>query len=134
MNKFFFYCISILVVFFSCSQKKDKNVVNFEVISEQQMKNILYDLHMHDGIINAYNNQSKSNIFLSEEHYESQIFKKYNCTDTLFKLNLEYYTMEGKIRDIYSSVIDSMNVLKVKLEQHKVKKSRFSRRYQIEKH
>lgn len=93
--------------------------MNFEKIPEPIMVKILYEIHIHDGIVNAYNNQDKPNVFLSDEHYETKIHKKYGYSDTLFKLNIEYYTMNMKIKDIYAQVIDSMNSQKAKLEQRR---------------
>lgn len=117
---------SILIVFvllfnYSCSEKDEKSV-DFELIPEKTMSNILFDLHMHDGIINAFNNQDKSNIFLSKKHYEDNIYKKYGYTDTVFKMNIKHYTMNAKIKDIYSVVLDSMNIIKGKLEQKRQQK------------
>ena len=130
MNKgFLLSCIVFFI--FSCSGKEEEKI-NFELIPEQTMASILFDIHMHDGIINAYNNQDKANIFLSKEHYSTQILQKYNCTDTLFKMNIQHYTVNGKIKDIYSLVLDSMNAIKGKLDQQKQKRtptSRFSKRY-----
>jgi hypothetical protein len=118
--------VSILIVFvlffnYSCSEKDEKKV-DFELIPESTMSKILFDLHMNDGIINAFNNQDKSNIFLSKKHYEDKIYKKYGYTDTIFKMNIKYYTMNTKIKDIYSVVIDSMNIIKGKLEQKRQQK------------
>lgn len=103
---------------FACNSNK-KEEVNFEKIPEQTMVKILYDIHIHDGIVNAYNNQDKPNIFLSQKHYETKIHEKYGYSDTLFKMNIQYYTMNMKIKDIYAQVIDSMNAQKAKLEQRR---------------
>jgi hypothetical protein len=105
-------------VLFACNSGK-KNEVNFEKIPESIMVKILYDIHFHDGVVNSYNNMDKPNIFLSKEHYETKIHQKYGYSDTLFKMNIEYYTMNMKIKDIYTQVIDSMNAQKAKLEQRR---------------
>ncbi|OQA95834.1 MAG: hypothetical protein BWY22_01994 [Bacteroidetes bacterium ADurb.Bin217] len=110
--------LGLVLLLFACNSNK-KSKVNFEKIPESVMVKILYDIHVHDGIVNAYNNQDKPNVFLSQSYYEKKIHEKYGFTDTLFKLNIQYYTMNMKIKDIYAQVIDSMNAQKAKLEQRR---------------
>ena len=110
----------------SCSPEKIK--MRTDIISPKILTCILFDMHMHDGIVNASNNEGTSSIFLSQEHYEHKIFNKYGCSDSTFKLSVEYYTFQGEIKDIYAEVLDSLNTMKSKLEQERQRKIHASRK------
>lgn len=88
------------------------------IMPEQILTHVLYDIHLHDAIIHTENSENnKPTIYLSKEHYDSAIFNKYNITDTIFKLSIEHYTLNGEIKKIYAHVIDSLNAIKVQYEK-----------------
>jgi hypothetical protein len=77
------------------------------------MTEMLFDVHFSDAVINTYNNQDKPNILLSQAYYDS-LFAKHGFTDTVFRLNIEHYTLNGEIKDIYSKVLDSLNNMRAR--------------------
>jgi hypothetical protein len=85
--------------------------VEFEIIPTQTITKMLFDVHFSDAVINAYNNQDKPSIFLSQNYYDT-LCTQYGYTDTVFKLNIEHYTLNGEIKHIYEKVLDSLNSMK----------------------
>lgn len=110
--------IVLAFLFFSCDS--GTFVSSHTIIPEKKMVAILFDVHFNDAVINSYNNQDVYNIFLSKEHYEKHIFAKHQVTDSLFRLNIQYYTLNNSIKEIYIQVLDSLNNLKINLEKEKV--------------
>lgn len=100
----------------SCANEK-KKITEEGLLTEDEMVNLIVDVHMFDATISTYNSLEKKEIKLTPECYDSLVLSKHDCNDSIFRKSLEYYSLEGKIKDIYEKVIDSLNVIKVKLEQ-----------------
>lgn len=111
-RRLFNMCSLLIVIIVSCSSSNQKTV-EFEIIPKQTITKMLFDVHFSDAVINTYNNQDKPNILLSQAHYDS-LFAKYGFTDTVFRLNIEHYTLIGEIKDIYAKVLDSLNNMKAR--------------------
>jgi len=108
--------ISIVFVFLvSCSGKKIFD--NSDLIPKDELANILIDFHLIDGTINSHNNHERDKIYLSKNYYDSVVFKKHFVSQELFEKSIKEYTMQGQIKEVYTTVIDSLNTLKVTLEQ-----------------
>lgn len=105
-----------LLLLLSCSSKKQK-VTDEGILTKEAMTAVLVDMHLTDATIYTYNADTKSEIKLSQKCYDSTLFAKYECNDSIFKNSLEYYTLNSEIKDIYDDVLDSLNKIKVLLER-----------------
>ncbi len=106
-------CVSIL----SCSTKK-KKITTDGILTKEELVDVLYEIHMLDATTATYNSVNKTNIKLSSECYDSVVFSKHECNDSIFKKSIEVYTLEGYINDIYNVVIDSLNKTKTLMEKN----------------
>ena len=100
----------------ACSSKKAK-VTDEGILTKESLTGALVDIHLLDAMIFTYNSDTKSSIKLSQKCYDSLVFSKYDCNDSIFRKSLEYYTLNGEIKDIYDDVLDSLNKTKVLLER-----------------
>ena len=89
----------------SCSSRKPK-LTDEGILTKESMTSVLVDMHLTDALIFTHNANTKS-----------ELFAKYECNDSIFKKSLEYYTLNGEIKDIYDNVLDSLNKQKVLLER-----------------
>ncbi|MDR2962696.1 MAG: DUF4296 domain-containing protein [Bacteroidales bacterium] len=103
----------------SCSQSNKRTVV-FELIPKQTMAKMLFDVHFSDAVINTHNNQDRPNLSLSTAHYDS-LFAKYGFSDTVFRLNVEHYTLTGDIQAIYEIVLDSLNNMQARIVEERIR-------------
>jgi hypothetical protein len=112
-------CLVISLVLLSCKPEEKKP----ELISPQLLSYVLIDMHMLDGIVDAYNTNNKEKIRLSKDFYDSVIFLKHGTNDSLFRQSIEYYTMHGEIEEIYAMVLDSLNTQSVIIESGRQRKT-----------
>ncbi len=109
-----FFCFLLIG---SCTQKKQK-LNNKGMLTQQELTAVLFDIHMFDAMVFSTEVTNKTKIHLSQENYDSAIFAKHECTDSIFKKSVEYYTLKGEIKSIYDAVIDSLNVMNLLNEQN----------------
>ncbi|MCQ2959259.1 MAG: DUF4296 domain-containing protein [Bacteroidales bacterium] len=105
-------CVLLII---SCGNKKRKIASN-GLLTEEEMVAVLYDIHILDATVSTYNSLQKTDAKLLQECYDSIVFIQHECNDSIFKKSLEYYTLEGKIKNIYDEVVDSLNTRKALLE------------------
>ncbi len=109
--------IFCIIACISCKTKAPK-ITSEGILSEEELVATLYDIHMLDAEIFTYNTANKTDIKLSPAYYDSVIFAKHECNDSIFRKSVEEYTLAGKIKDIYNDVIDSLNKTKTILEKN----------------
>lgn len=114
-RSFLIYAIC-LVVLVSCGGKK-KKLTDDGLLTEEELVAVLVEIHMLDATIATYNSINKTAVTLSPVCYDSLVYSQHECNDSIFKKSLEYYTLEGRIKDIYDDVVDSLNTLKAISEQ-----------------
>ncbi len=114
----------VIQLFTACSSKKETTDV--EVIPAETLTKILVDMHFIDGVVNSHNNTHNEDerIYLSTRLYDSLVFQKYGVTDSLFKQTIEYYTLNDKIKEVYTAVLDSLNTRKGILQQEQTKQNK----------
>ena len=105
-----------VLLLISCSSRKQK-LTDEGILTKESMTSVLVDMHLADALIFTYNSSTKPELKLSQNCYDSELFAKYDCNDSIFKKSLEYYTLNGEIKDIYDNVLDSLNKQKVLLER-----------------
>ena len=112
------FCPLVLAVLFlfSCSSKKQK-ITDEGILTKESMTELLIGMHLIDATVFTYNSDTKADLKLQQGCYDSLLFSKYECNDSIFKKTLEYYTLSGDIKEIYDNVLDSLNKKKVLLEQ-----------------
>ncbi|MBQ3677385.1 MAG: DUF4296 domain-containing protein [Bacteroidales bacterium] len=103
-----------IVLLCGCANNKKKED---GLLTPDEMVAILVDIHLFDATIATYNSVEKKDVKLSGECFDSLIYSRHECNDSIFRKSFEYYALEGKIRDIYEEVIDSLNVMKINQEQ-----------------
>ena len=94
----------MLLFVFSC--KNTTNETYKKVIPEQEMKELLIDLHLSDGVIKSFINQKKP-IFVRKAFYDS-LFAKHKVTERQFLWNLIHYTDQKKICELYEKAISDL--------------------------
>lgn len=101
----------------SCTPKK-KKITTDGILTKEELVSVLYEVYMLDATMSTYNLENRTNYKLSEDCYDSVIFVKHECNDSIFKKSIEVYTLEGYINDIYNEVIDSLNKTKTFMEKN----------------
>lgn len=114
-----FYCF-VGMFLLGCSEQK---IPTFnEVLPKEKLSFILIDMHIIDGTIHSHNNETRKKISLEKEYYDSVIFQKHGVSDSLFRASVQYYTIYGGIKDVFSMVLDSLNTVNAQLESVRQKK------------
>ena len=106
------FVIFLLVLSFSCQKKE---IAYKKIIPENQMRELIIDLHLADGVINSYINHKKP-IFVRKAFYDS-LFAKHKVTERQFLWNLIHYSEQKKICEIYEKAISELTVRKATYEQ-----------------
>jgi hypothetical protein len=93
-------------VLLSCSKNKHSE----DVLGEDEMVEVLIDIHMTEGLVSTFPIHYDSSRLLYP-YFENEIFKKHGITDSVFKKSLEYYLRDVSVMDrIYARTIDSLHV------------------------
>ncbi len=74
------------------------------------MVNVLVDIHMAEGIASSLpvSYDSSKKLYPMLEH---EVYKKHEINDSIFRESLQFYLRDaGKMEELYSRVIDSLNV------------------------
>lgn len=108
--------LSIVLLLFSCKETVEapKNL-----IEQDKMVNILYDLALLDGI--------KSNNALSHATYNSEkfIYKKYKIDSLQFAKSSQYYASDiDNYKKMYEEVSKRLELKKAQIDSSKVKRKR----------
>lgn len=114
-------CITLVC---SCSSKK-KKIDDNGLLTKEELVSVLIDIHMFDATISTIETKEHNNPHprLQQKMYDSLLLTKHECNDSIFRASIEYYTLNGNIKDIYTQVVDSLNTLKVITEQEEKKNS-----------
>ncbi|GGZ27508.1 hypothetical protein GCM10007049_20430 [Echinicola pacifica] len=105
MKKLIFFIAASLIAF-SCKDEKAPKYL----LSEDEMVNIMVDIHMAEGMASSLPVSYDSSKKLYPL-FESRVFEKHQVEDTVYTKSLEYYLRDTeKMKDLYSRVIDSLSV------------------------
>jgi len=92
----------------------NKEEVPEGILSIEQMATILIDVHIAEGkimVLNQLSSPKPATIIL--RHFEDEIFKKNNLNREVYEKSFRYYLTNIKgLQEIYSRVVDSLNVRK----------------------
>lgn len=96
----------ILIFFASCIKNKSSE----QVIDEDEMVNVLLDMHLADAVMNYRGDQDSLQMEANSRY--NFIFNKHNIDSTTFSNSLNFYTKNSKILlKIYDQVSDSLKAM-----------------------
>ena len=113
--------LSLLFVLATACGHKDKGFIPEQLLSEQEMINIMTDVQIIEADINYQKSQEreqepndtikiipKDYVKLSRDYY-AQLFEHYGITDSIFEQNLKYYTKRpAELEKIMDSVMQRL--------------------------
>ena len=113
--------LSLLFVLATACGHKDKGFIPEQLLSEQEMINIMTDVQIIEADINYQKSQEreqepndtikiipKDYVKLSRVYY-AQLFEHYGITDSIFEQNLKYYTERpAELEKIMDSVMQRL--------------------------
>lgn len=113
--KYLLLLVPLMMAFHSCDEPvvdKPKNLV-----SRDQMINILTDIHLAEAIYQTRRFSSDRIMQLTDNDFYYSVLKKHNVPDSTFELSLIYYTsMPKEYEKIYSRVLNKLNEMEQKFE------------------
>ena len=108
MQKYLF--IAICAVMFSACSNSNQNQLPANVLTQQQMEAILYDMHLAEGLLIIETKGGDTTARMALGIYE-QIYKKHNTNQEAFKLSYQYYTNNPLVLDsVYNKIIERLSV------------------------
>ena len=112
-----YFLILLSAACFSCRDKGFPKPEN--LVSEKEMVNILYDIHLGEAWSNHYRIDNKSKKITSKDLYFS-VLKKHKVADSIFEQSVVFYSsMPKKYEKIYQQVIDRLNMLEQETNKQK---------------
>ena len=113
--------LSLLFVLAIACGHKDKGFIPQQLLSEQEMINIMTDVQIIEADINYQKSQEreqepndtikiipKDYVKMSRDYY-AQLFEHYGITDSIFEQNLKYYTERpAELEKIMDSVMQRL--------------------------
>lgn len=115
-SKIIVIVLFVITLLSACKTKKDEIVKPNDLLSEAQMVQIIYDIHMVDGLLTA-NVLPKQELYNDTNLYYS-VFVKNNVDREIFDSTVKYYVrydFEG-LNVIYDKVLEKYNRTKGELE------------------
>ena len=99
-----------LLFFFSCDREKKPAPTVF--LTEPQMVDVLTDVQIMEGIISYKKNANEKTAYIKTIGFDT-LFTHYGITDSIFKLNMDYYyTVEPQA---LTRIVDSVEMRLTKL-------------------
>lgn len=81
------------------------------LLSEDEMVQILTDIHLAEGIVSSFPIHFDSSRILYP-YLENEVFEKHAVSDSVFRTSLEFYMRDLRVMDrIYARTIDSLHVI-----------------------
>ncbi|MBP9187768.1 MAG: DUF4296 domain-containing protein [Bacteroidia bacterium] len=108
MQKYIF--IAICVVMFSSCGNNTKNEMPVNLLSQQQMEAVLYDMHLAEGLLSVEPSSADSTARRALGLYDL-IYKKHQTNKQQFKESYMYYTNNPKLLDsVYTRIIERLSL------------------------
>ncbi len=100
--KTYFYII--FFCFLSCSTQNEKN----HILSSKDFESLIIDIHILEAELYFDNKNDSTKLNLNAEY--ASIYNKYEINDSIFQLNIEYYSKDPKIlSEIYDSILKKID-------------------------
>ena len=110
MRKNWFFALVLLLALAACSHRVEKPGV---FLDEPQMIDVMTDAYLIEAQLNVMKGEGKDVSELQVLYYD-QLFEHYGITDSIFELNLKYYTYHPEILE---RVMDSVTNRFAKAQQ-----------------
>lgn len=97
----------------SCSSESALDVKPSDLISEDKMVDVMIDMHMTESALSLknFNRDSSLKLFV---FYKEDVYKNYQISEKQFQESYQYYATHSKVfNDMYSRIVDSLNVKEV---------------------
>ncbi|MFN3445230.1 MAG: DUF4296 domain-containing protein [Bacteroidia bacterium] len=108
MQKYLF--VAICAVMFCACSNPNQNQLPANVLTQQQMEAVLYDMHLAEGLLTTEPKGGDTTARRALGMYE-QIYKKHNITPEQFKASYQYYTNNPVVFDsVYNKIIERLSV------------------------
>lgn len=105
-------CLSLLFLLFSC-ESKVKYEKPKDLITKEQMIDLLYDIHLANGTTGVKNKDLENNL-----NYMSLVSEKYNIDSARFaESNLYYISNINEYEDIFKEVERRLEALKTEFDR-----------------
>lgn len=109
MKKYLVITLIALLALPACKEKgypKPK-----QLLSESDMVDILYDIHLAESVSNRNRFNPGDSIRIESKDIYQAVLNKHELTDSVFALNLIYYSAKPKVYEkIYTKVVDRLNM------------------------
>ena len=92
MKKVWIVASLVLALLVACSNK-EKEAKPELLLSEQQMIDVLTDAYLIESVLNHKKSVGEDVTPLQKAYYD-QLFEHYGITDTIFEMNMNYYSHE----------------------------------------
>ena len=117
IKRFYTLIAGALVLFLiSCQEKGFTEPEN--LIKEDDMIDILYDIHLAQAMVGTYEIEDDTLDYSTEDFYHA-VLDKYQLEDSVLSKSIIYYSAKPKVyADIYEKVVE-----KLKLEQDNIQKN-----------
>ena len=106
MNKILPFVFILLTVFgFSCKEKGYAKPEQF--ISETEMIDIIYDIHLAEALSSHFKSNMDTTIELGSKEFYQTVLEKYELEDSVLASNIIYYSANPKVYEkIYEQVVE----------------------------
>ncbi len=120
---------SLLILFlYGCEQKPPEKLPS-KLLTPQQMKNLIIDLSFLESFEILYINRDNKLNYTIQSFY-NYIYEKYDVNDSIIEENNLYYANDMKLYEkIYHNALDSINILKGKIEKQTKLKSTLKKKH-----
>ena len=131
--------IGVVIIMLSlfCACKADLDKQSEKHISKKKMVDILYDIHMYDGISNILPGYNPFNLKVNEKSVYNFILDKHQVSDSLLAISIIYYSSIPKLyEEIYADVVQRLSIKseemkkiddKIRKEQQRLEEVRLNR-------
>lgn len=96
----------------------DRNDVDFEILPEKKMVDILVEIHLHEAASEAFGRGIPDSVRIEVLSAYDKIFEKHGVSFSLFEKNFNYYLFY-RLDDLdllYQRVIDELNVIEAQVQ------------------
>jgi hypothetical protein len=117
MKSFKLYAISfLLVLIVACSGNKKEAPAKDDLLTEEQLTQVIYDIHIVDGMLTA--NVLTDNKYVNDTNMYYSVFEKNHTTRAQFDATIDFYVRNDmeELNNIYDIVLERLNRVKGELQ------------------
>lgn len=109
----------LLLIQPACTRKLvDESVPPNDLIPQEQMVDIILDLHVYDAIMNTMKRKPKKAQKEESFYLYNSVIEKHNISREQFRASFKYYQQDMEVMDkIYEEVAKKLNIMKSDVEK-----------------